>query len=234
MGKIFITGIGTGVGKTIFSAILLAKFRGKRTFYFKPVETGGQKPQDFLLCSKFADFSEPPIYHFKTPASPHIAAKIENQKISIQKIKQKIKKIEKENFNLVIEGAGGLLVPLREKPIYTWINLIEELKLPTLVVSASYLGAINHTLLTVEALKKRKNIDLVGVVLNFPKPPKTVAEKTNKDTIKKILGELYLGEIYTIPQSMKNNILKGKTTSENIQKISNIIWREINKYLFSL
>jgi dethiobiotin synthetase len=86
MGSIFITGIGTEVGKTIFSAILLAKFKGKKTFYFKPVETGGQKPMDFLFCSKFADFSEPPIYHFKTPASPHIAAKIENLNSLLLKI----------------------------------------------------------------------------------------------------------------------------------------------------
>jgi dethiobiotin synthetase len=228
MGTIFITGIGTGVGKTIFSAILLAKFRGKKTFYFKPVETGGQKPQDFLLCSKFADFSEPPIYHFKTPASPHIAARQENQKINIQKIKQKIKKLKEERFNLVIEGAGGLLVPLHEKPLYTWINLIEELKLPTLVVSASYLGAINHTLLTVEALKKKKSIDLVGVVLNFPKPPKTIAEKTNKYTLKKILGEIYLGEIHTIP--MKKKLNEGKISIQDIKMISNINWSKIEQY----
>ncbi|MDT7906631.1 MAG: dethiobiotin synthase [Candidatus Calescibacterium sp.] len=231
MGSIFITGIGTEVGKTIFSAILLAKFKGKRTFYFKPVETGGQKPMDFLFCSKFADFSEPPIYHFKTPASPHIAAKIENQKINIQKIKEKIKEIERKGFNLIIEGAGGLLVPLRQKPLYTWRDLITELKLPTLVVSASYLGAINHTLLTVEALKK---INLVGVVLNFPKPPKTVAEKTNKETLKKILGELYLGEIYTIPPHIKNRLTKCKVNSLRsiIIKISNVRWQQIKKCLF--
>jgi dethiobiotin synthetase len=225
MGSIFITGIGTEVGKTIFSAILLAKFKGKKTFYFKPVETGGQKPMDFLFCSKFADFSEPPIYHFKTPASPHIAAKIENQKINIQKIKEKIKQIERKGFNLVIEGAGGLLVPLRQKPLYTWRDLITELKLPTLVVSASYLGAINHTLLTVEALKK---INLVGVVLNFPKPPKTIAEKTNKYTLKKILGEIYLGEIHTI--LMKKKLNEGKISIQDIKMISNINWSKIEQY----
>jgi hypothetical protein len=130
-----------------------------------------------------------------------------------------------KGFNLVIEGAGGLLVPLRQKPLYTWRDLITELKLPTLVVSASYLGAINHTLLTVEALKK---INLVGVVLNFPKPPKTIAEKTNKYTLKKILGEIYLGEIHTI--LMKKKLNEGKISIQDIKMISNINWSKIEEY----
>ncbi len=218
--KIFITGIGTGVGKTIFSALLLEGLsaEGMVSVYFKPVETGGNHPQDYLFCSKFADISVKPLYHFRTPASPHISAKLEGGRIDLEKIKRKISEIEKElsgNGVIVIEGAGGILVPLKDKPLYTWADLISEIRIPVVVVSASYLGAINHTLCTIEVLEKRM-IKIIGIILNFPHKPESVAEKTNEYTLKKILGGLYLGKIPYI-KGIKKYLQNIKTIKKHSQ-----------------
>ncbi|GBD02937.1 ATP-dependent dethiobiotin synthetase BioD 1 [bacterium HR19] len=221
MGRIFVSGVGTEVGKTFFCAVLLRKFKGMGTFYFKPVETGGRKPQDYSLCSKIADFSEPPVYHFYAPASPHLSAKLSKKKIQISKIKRKLEDIGGK-YGVVIEGAGGLLVPLTDNPLYTWADLIAEFKIPLIIVASSYLGVINHTLMTVEVAEKRK-INVVGVVLNYQRKPKTIAEKTNEQVLKKILGEKFLG---SIPFSPSQNF-------DLAQRLSRINWKKIKNILFS-
>jgi len=221
MGRIFVSGVGTEVGKTFFCAVLLKKFKGRGTFYFKPVETGGRKPQDYSLCSKLADFSEPPVYHFYAPASPHLSAKLAKKKIDLSQIKRKIQEID-DSYGVVIEGAGGLLVPLSDKPLYTWADLISELKIPLIIVASSYLGVINHTLMTVEVAQKRK-IDVIGVVLNYQRKPRTIAEKTNEQVLKKILGEKFLG---SIPFCSSQNFALA-------QRLSRINWKKIKGVLFS-
>lgn len=206
---IFITGVSTEVGKTYFSFLLLKKLKsiGKKTLYFKPIETGGDEPQDYLLCSKIATVAPPPIYHFKTPVSPHLAAKIENKKkIDIKKIKVKIKEIQKSDVDFaIVEGAGGLMVPITD--YYTYADLIEEIKTPIIIVASSYLGVINHTLLTIEAARTRK-IKIIGVVLNFTKEPENIAEKTNENVLKNLIGEIFLGKINYRETELPEDILR--------------------------
>lgn len=159
MKKIFITGIGTDVGKTIVSAIITEALKAD---YWKPVQSGDLENSDSMkvqeLISNTTSVFHPEAYKFTRPLSPHTAAELEKRVIETSKIKP-----PKTANKLVIEGAGGLLVPLNKKKLM--IDLIEELNTPVIVVSRNYLGSINHTLMTVEILKKRK-IRILGLVIN--------------------------------------------------------------------
>ena len=161
----FITGTDTGVGKTFFASILMKKYNFD---YWKPIQTGKFTENDTLYIKKKLGIENnrfhKPIYTFKKPLSPHLASRYE--KISIS-----IKKIKKPNTikPLIIEGAGGVLVPLNKKNLI--IDLIKKFRLPVIIVSKSILGTINHTLMTLEILKKNK-IKVFGVVLNNVKNKK--------------------------------------------------------------
>ncbi|MDQ6889372.1 MAG: dethiobiotin synthase [Bacteroidota bacterium] len=152
MKPIFITGTGTGVGKTLIAAIVTEALHAD---YWKPVQAGYQDGTDSItvreLLSNSASVVHPELYRLATPASPHIAAALENKKIEIKKI---IKNIPATKRQIIIEGAGGLLVPLNNK--YLVIDLIKELKARVLIVSKNELGSINHSLLTAAVLKKEK------------------------------------------------------------------------------
>ncbi|TPN87605.1 dethiobiotin synthase [Aquimarina algicola] len=146
--KIFITGIGTDVGKTIASAIVVEALEAD---YFKPVQAGDleysdtDKVQELVMNSrsKFHENS----YALHTPMSPHAAAAIDNIAIDIKEIN-----IPQVDNPLVIEGAGGLLVPLNEE--HTILDLIQP-EYHVIVVSRHYLGSINHTLMTLHTLKEK-------------------------------------------------------------------------------
>ena len=161
----FITGTDTGVGKTFFASILMKKYNFD---YWKPIQTGKFTENDTLYIKQNIGIEKnrfhEPIYSFKKPLSPHLASRYE--KISIS-----IKKIKKPNTikPLIIEGAGGVLVPLNKKNLI--IDLIKKFRLPVIIVSKSILGTINHTLMTLEILKKNK-IKVFGVVLNNVKNKK--------------------------------------------------------------
>ena len=161
----FITGTDTGVGKTFFASILMKKYNFD---YWKPIQTGKFNENDTLYIKKKLGIENnrfhKPIYTFKKPLSPHLASRYE--KISIS-----IKKIKKPNTTkpLIIEGAGGVLVPLNKKNLI--IDLIKKFRLPVIIVSKSILGTINHTLMTLEILKKNK-IKVFGVILNNVKNKK--------------------------------------------------------------
>ncbi|MCX7733343.1 MAG: dethiobiotin synthase [bacterium] len=213
--SVFVTGVSTGVGKTYFSYLFLKKLgqMGMKTLYFKPVETGGDQPEDYTICSGVASYSHQPIYHFKNPLSPHLAAKMERRKINIHKIKEAVRKMrERKDIDLiVIEGAGGILVPLTEKYLYR--DLISDLKIPIVVIASSYLGVINHSLLTIEAARK-KGIQIKGFILNFIREPENIAEQTNSQALRRLLGKLYLGEI-----DSGEEILSDKITKKLIKRI---------------
>lgn len=208
---IFITGTSTEVGKTYFSILLLKKLKdlGMRTAYFKPIETGGNAPEDYLKCSRIATIAPPPLYHFKTPVSPHLAVKIERRKkIDPLKIREKIKEIQRSDVDfIIIEGAGGFMVPITDD--YTYADLIKDAKIPIVIIASSYLGVINHTLLTIEVARIKK-VKIVGVILNFTKKPKNIAERTNEKALKKLIGKLFLGKInygeIELPKQIINKI----------------------------
>ncbi|RKR15051.1 dethiobiotin synthetase [Maribacter vaceletii] len=156
MQKIFVTGISTEVGKTVASAIFVEALEAD---YWKPVQAGeledsdSHKIKEFISNSKTKIF--PNSYALKTPMSPHAAAEIDGVVINLKEIKE-----PKTNNHLVIEGAGGLLVPLNDTD--TILDII-KLDYKIIVVSRHYLGSINHTLLTLQVLQNKgfKNIALV-------------------------------------------------------------------------
>ena len=164
----FITGTDTGVGKTVVSAILAKKYNAH---YYKPIQCGlnknGHKDSD-VVQNIFNDVSIiKETYFFKNPLSPNIAAKKENVNIEISKFF----KIDKFDHPIVIEGAGGLQVPIDETTFMS--DVISYFNLPTILVSRTQLGTINHTLLSIEILKKRK-INLAGIVFSGDENKETI------------------------------------------------------------
>ena len=157
--RIFVAGTSTGVGKTIVSAILAEALH---TDYWKPVQCGNLEETDThivqsLVSNHVSKFYEE-TYLLKTASSPHYAAEIENIEIKPDRLH-----LPSSEIRLLIEGAGGLMVPLSRD--YLVIDLIKYLEASVILVSKNYLGSINHTLLSIEALKQR-GIDVLGVVFN--------------------------------------------------------------------
>jgi len=162
--KYFITGIGTDVGKTIVSAILVEALKAD---YWKPIQSGDLHYSDTdkvreMVSNKKSKFHTS-TYSFKEPASPHYSAQLENVVIDINKFT-----LPQTDNHLIVEGAGGLLVPLNENDLL--IDLIQKFDVEVILVVKNYLGGINHTLLSIEALKSRK-IDIKGIVFNGQSVP---------------------------------------------------------------
>ena len=177
----FITGTDTGVGKTLASAILAKKYNA---YYYKPIQCGlnrsGDKDSDIVL-NIFKDVSViKETYFFKNPLSPNIAAKKENVNIDFSQFL----KVDKIDYPIVIEGAGGLQVPIDEKILMS--DLINHFNLPTILVSRTQLGTINHTLMSIDIIKKKK-INLAGIIFSGDE---------NKETISTIMrfGEKIYGK----------------------------------------
>ena len=147
---IFITGIGTEIGKTIVSAVLVEKLQAD---YWKPVQSGELKNSDTMIVQKLISNTKSVFhqeaYRLTQPFSPHLSAALDGIEIDLDKIN-----LPQTENQLIIEGAGGLMVPLNEKVLM--IDLIEKLDAEVVLVSKNYLGSINHTLLSAELLKMRK------------------------------------------------------------------------------
>jgi len=159
---IFITGIGTGIGKTITSAIVTEKLKAD---YWKPVQAGDLDNSDTLkvksLVSNSVSRFHPETYRLTQPYSPHKAAAMDKIVIDIQNIIP-----PKTDNQLIIEGAGGLMVPLNDN--FLMIDVIKQLDAKVLLVSQNYLGSINHTLLSLFTLKKY-GIPVIGIIFNGDK-----------------------------------------------------------------
>lgn len=157
MKPIFITGTGTDVGKTLISAIVTEALQAD---YWKPVQAGFSDGTDSLLIKELLSNKKsvihPELYRLQMPASPHIAAPAEQIKIRIKDIVAHLPKTENQ---LIIEGAGGLMVPLNKNKLI--LDLIKKLKAKVIIVSKNELGSINHSLLTAAVLKKEK-INVMG------------------------------------------------------------------------
>lgn len=162
MTPIFITGIGTDVGKTIVSAIVTEALQAD---YWKPIQAGFETGTDALKVSNLISNSKTiihtEVYKLEMPASPHIAARKENTNINLQNIINQ--QPQTPNHKLVVEGAGGIMVPLNEKEFV--IDLIEQLNAKIILVSRNYLGSINHSLLTAQICKQR-NLPVLGWIFN--------------------------------------------------------------------
>jgi dethiobiotin synthetase len=152
-----ITGTDTGVGKTVFAAALTSALNG---VYWKPIQSGAEEQVDSDLVIRLADIPPsralPEAYRFKAPLSPHRAAELEKIKIDPGKLV-----LPETTRPLIIEGAGGVLVPITRKMVYA--DVFARWKLPVILVCRTTLGTINHTLLSLEALRRRR-INVTGVV----------------------------------------------------------------------
>ena len=174
--KLFVTGISTDVGKTIASAIIVEALEAD---YWKPIQAGDVDCSDSHKVKSFVSnkrtIIHPNSYLLNTPASPHLSAAIDGIVIDLQKIKE-----PKTENHLVIEGAGGVFVPLNDTDCV--IDLIQP-DYKVIIVSRHYLGSINHTLLTIEALRNRK-IAIGGIVFSGDENKATESIILNKTGIK--------------------------------------------------
>ncbi|WGQ11158.1 dethiobiotin synthase [Pedobacter gandavensis] len=189
----FITGIGTGIGKTIVSAILTQKLESD---YWKPIQSGDLEQSDSLsikdLISNTKTVIHPEQYRLTQPLSPHLSARLDGIEIKTEAIKLPI-----TNNQLIIEGAGGLMVPINEKELI--LDLIPVLNAKLIIVSQNYLGSINHTLLTLEVLKSR-NIQVEGIIFNGE------ANKESESYIASYTGIPVLGHIPKLVSLNKESI----------------------------
>lgn len=153
--KIFIAGTDTNIGKTLASSWLCLHTGFD---YFKPIQTGVIEGSDSEMVKKLSGSKvHKEAYVFKEPVSPHLAAYLENRSIDAKNIK--LPSVD----NVIVEGAGGLLVPINKEDLM--INLIEQFAIPVILVASSRLGTINHTLLSLEALRNR-NVEILGVIVS--------------------------------------------------------------------
>jgi dethiobiotin synthase len=158
--RFFITGTDTNVGKTVVSALLCAALGA---IYWKPIQTGTREGSDRATVMRIAQMPKnrtlPEAYRFAPPVSPHLAARLAEARIELRKIK--LPQIA-DSENLIVEGAGGALVPINSRQLMT--DLMAHLNLPVLLVARTSLGTINHTLLSIAALRAAR-LDLRGVVM---------------------------------------------------------------------
>ena len=198
----FISGTDTNVGKTIVSTVLATKLEAH---YFKPIQCGlnkmNLKDSEVVksLSSEAKILNE--LYFLKKPLSPFVAAKQEKKKIDVNKILQFVKNLKTKK--LVIEGAGGLNVPINSN--YLMSDLCQKLNTPLILVSRTKLGTINHTLMSLEVIKKKK-IKLLGIIFFGKKELETL--ETIKFFGKKILKKniKILGRLPIAKELSKNTI----------------------------
>lgn len=181
----FVTGIDTGIGKTWVTACwgksLLAQ--GRSVITAKLVQTGARGPEDVLTHRRLMDqawttedeqgLTCPFVFPF--PASPHLAARLAGQRFDAEKLDSALERLASQYDEVLLEGAGGVLVPLNEDLLT--LDFVSARKLPCLVVTTPRLGSLNQTLLTLEALQSRK-VTVLGLVYNlgFPAAPEIVAD----------------------------------------------------------
>lgn len=197
MNAVFITGTDTGVGKTVVSRLLNRYLldKGYKVIMQKWIQSG--KRLDVKDASPYVA-----PYTFKFASSPHLAASLEGRRISVDKIKNSFKFLLNRFDFVIVEGIGGLLVPFNKKRLV--IDIAEELNLPVLVVVGNRLGAINHTLLTIEALKKR-DMNIIGIIFNNRyKEINKIILKDNIKIIGKSTGAPILG---SLPYMRNKNLL---------------------------
>jgi len=201
---IFITGTDTDVGKTVISAglALVLRDRGIKVGVMKPVATGCYGPEERLISVDAAFLMEagqneyPPLsspQRFRNPLSPNVAAMLEKKEVNVQSILKSYRQLQKHYDFIIVEGIGGLMVPLKKD--YYVANLIRDMGLPIVIVSHAGLGAINHTLLTIDAAVIR-NMEVRGVIFNRVSVTNySLAELTNPKVIHDLSGVPILGSL---------------------------------------
>ena len=194
MQHFWVVGTDTDVGKTFITILFMRhlQMQGHKVIPYKPVQTGEVKNKDHYYyhdTTSYLEYSLQPLaekalntYSFPIPASPHYAAELEGETIKEDKLLKSIDQLKLDYDTVICEGAGGLYVPLHSDTTVTLLDVIQQSALPVILVANTKLGTINHTLLSVKALKAR-NIDLLGIVFN--QFEHSALEKNNIDTIRR-------------------------------------------------
>jgi dethiobiotin synthetase len=206
---IFITGTGTNVGKTIASIIIVNALDAQ---YWKPVQAGIDKKTDSQRIKKLSTHKtiiHPETYKLKLAASPHIAAREEGLRIDLDKIVSHYRELQTAGCQLVIEGAGGLLVPLNEDEKV--IDLVRKLNAKVILVSRNYLGSINHSLLTAEVCRHH-SLDVAGWIFNddYMEYEDEISLWSGYPVIGKIPGlkKISRNTLYDQSSLLRNNLLR--------------------------
>jgi len=221
MKSLFVVGTDTNVGKTIVAAGLtrLLANKGIKVGVVKPVASGGYPSQDgklLQMAARLPNSAYPEIVpvHYRQALAPYAASWKEGA-VPLKKIEKVYQKAKKKYDCLIVEGIGGVLVPITKD--FLAIDWMVKWKLPGLVVARAGLGTLNHTLLTVEALQKRK-IKVLGVVVNGYKG-KELSEKTNIQALRKLLKVPVYGPLKHNPKYRTNLDLLAK----DLEKLGMVI-----------
>jgi len=241
----FITGTDTGVGKTVIAGALLLVIRslGISVCGMKPIETGCMKsenvvqkaesrvkdtlliPADGMFLKEIADMDDSidvitPI-RFEKPLAPFPASEIEGIPVDIDKIKKAFKDLLKKYDLVVVEGIGGLLVPIKRD--YFVLDLAKHFGLPIIIVSRPGLGTINHTLLTVNYAMK-EGLNVAGIIINYSQSPeKTLTEETNPKVIRQISPVPIIGIFPYLEDLGRSTIERAAVKNLNLEKIRNCL-----------
>ncbi len=221
-GGIFVTGTDTGVGKTVIAAGLAAylKSQAVSVAVMKPVQSGAKKvngrleSEDLALLLKATSILEPleliNPYCLELPAAPDLAARAAGIQIDPEEIIKAYRALAARYQTVIVEGAGGLMVPLADN--YTFVDLIKQLKLPLVIVARAALGTINHTALTVSCAQSA-GITVAGIILNHTHSATDgIIEKTNPEIIQQLTGVPVWGVIpyspgISVEQTQLGNIV---------------------------
>lgn len=210
--NLFITGTDTGVGKTFVTARLLAELRrrGLPAAAMKPIACGADGRRDAVtyrrIMNRAADLHVLNPVYLRAPLAPWIAARRENRRISLPRIRACYRLLIKQFRPVLVEGAGGLLVPIRRD--YTVAELARDLKLPVLIIARLGLGTLNHTLLTIEAAQHR-GLTVCGVILNDLTGRRWLAERTNPDALTQLMPVPVLGIVPHEATSLPAELVDG-------------------------
>jgi len=229
----FITGTDTGVGKTVITAALIkaVSLLGLKACGMKPIETGCKTavsrkkrtliPSDGIFLKEIAGMDDSidlvtPI-RFESPLAPLPASEIEGTSVDFEKIQKSYTALSKNYDVIIVEGIGGLLVPIKRD--YSVLDLARDFGLPILIVSRPGLGTLNHTLLTVNYAIK-EGVDAAGIIINYSQPPeRTLAERTNLEIIKQISPIPLIGIFPYLKDLKSSTIEKAAVKNLNLQII---------------
>ncbi|NQV04272.1 MAG: dethiobiotin synthase [Candidatus Omnitrophica bacterium] len=205
MKGFFVTGTDTGVGKTEIAAYLAKRFsrKGLRVSVMKPVATGFKTVcKDAQILRKFSRSNAPidcinPV-SFRAPLAPLVASALENKKFDTGIIWRRFKRLKKNSDMIIVEGIGGVMVPLykKGKKVFYVLDMILKMRLPVIIVSRPDLGTINHTLMTIKALET-SSVKIKGIIFNqTSRVKKDTSVKTNPEVIERLSGIKVLGSMH--------------------------------------
>lgn len=227
MRNIFVTGTDTGVGKTAVASAIAKGLRNKgvNVGVMKPIQSGEDNDAARLIEAAGVedDLSIVVPYAFKEPVAPTLAARLEGVDIDIDVIRKCYSELGKRHEVVIVEGAGGIMVPLVEKGVESYLmsDIAKDMDLPVIIVARAGLGTVNHTLLTIDHARE-KGLDILGVIINgYPERP-NLSEKNNPRMIEELSGVPVLS-IIPFEDSSESNLSEKMANAVDIDKLMDVI-----------